>query len=122
MERVKEFKVKDLQQVSEKVLIDYADFFKSAMKDSHHEFVFDRSRNSFVLLEIGWENRRRIHQLVIHLEIINNKIIVDWKQNMALQSDIRSIIDDHLVDTIKLEQKTADGICIEMIELAKNNF
>ena len=74
MERIKELKLKDLQQIAEKVLVDYAEFFKSAMKDSHHEFVFDRSRNSFVLLEIGWENRRRIHQLVIHLEIINNKI------------------------------------------------
>ena len=74
MERVRKIKLKDLQELSEKVLLDYADFFKSAMKTTKHELIFDRSRNSFALLEVGWENNRRIHHLIIHLEIINNKI------------------------------------------------
>lgn len=78
MERVKKFSVKDLQEICEKVLIDYAEFFESAMKDTKHELVFDRKRNSFVLIEVGWEDKKRVHDLVIHLEIINGKI---WIQD-----------------------------------------
>ena len=38
------------------------------------EVVFDRARDRYLLLEIGWENSLRVHQTVAHLEIITGKI------------------------------------------------
>ena len=38
------------------------------------ELVFDRPRDRYLLVEIGWENNMRVHQTVAHLDIINEKV------------------------------------------------
>jgi len=54
-----------------------------ALKDYpglHDKTVFDRQSDSYLLLREGWENSRRVHAVVVHLEIIEGKIWVqeDW--------------------------------------------
>ncbi len=38
------------------------------------EVVFDRTRDRYLLIKVGWENGLRVHQTVAHLDIINDKV------------------------------------------------
>lgn len=42
--------------------------------------VFDRKSDSYILVREGWNNGKRVHAVIIHLEIIGRKIWVqeDW--------------------------------------------
>jgi len=39
--------------------------------------LFDRRSDSYALICVGWEGKKRVHHFVIHLEIINGKV---WLQ------------------------------------------
>ena len=53
------------------------------------EVVFDRARDRYLLLEIGWENSSRVHQTVAHLEIINGKIWIQLdKTQRGIANDL----------------------------------
>ena len=43
---------------------------------SPHKTIFDRRADSYALIEVGWVDNQRVHQFIIHLEIINGKIWV----------------------------------------------
>jgi hypothetical protein len=45
--------------------------------------VFDRRTDSYLLLREGWDKSRRVHAIVVHLEILNGKIWVqeDWTEH-----------------------------------------
>lgn len=38
------------------------------------EAIFDRERDRYILLDVGWEKKDRIHGILIHIDIINGKI------------------------------------------------
>lgn len=38
------------------------------------EVVFDRERDRYLLVEVGWENNARVHHTIAHLDIINKKV------------------------------------------------
>jgi hypothetical protein len=42
--------------------------------------IFDRQSDSYLLLREGWDKSRRVHAIIVHLEIIEGKIWVqeDW--------------------------------------------
>jgi len=42
--------------------------------------IFDRQSDSYLLLREGWDKSRRVHAIIVHLEIIDGKIWVqeDW--------------------------------------------
>lgn len=44
--------------------------------------VFDRSRDSYLIVREGWVGSRRVHSFVVDLEIINGKIVIqeDWTE------------------------------------------
>ena len=44
---------------------------EEAVKD---RTLFDRRSDSYAIIAEGWENEDRVHDIVIHLEIINGKI------------------------------------------------
>lgn len=48
--------------------------------DLRDKTIFDRQSDSYMLLREGWDNGRRVHSIITHLEIINGKIWVqeDW--------------------------------------------
>ena len=41
---------------------------------SPHKTAFDRNSDSYGLVETGWADNQRVHQFIIHLEIINGKV------------------------------------------------
>jgi hypothetical protein len=48
--------------------------------DLRDKTVFDRRSDSYLLVREGWDNGRRVHAVITHLEIINGKIRAqeDW--------------------------------------------
>lgn len=42
--------------------------------DLRHELVFDREGDHYQLLSIGWDNRKRVFDCDVHLDIINDKV------------------------------------------------
>jgi len=48
--------------------------------DLRDKTVFDRQTDSYLLAPEGWDNGRRVHAVITHLEIIDGKIWVqeDW--------------------------------------------
>jgi hypothetical protein len=53
---------------------------KSITKDKNgyaYRLLLDRHSDSYALICVGWEGRKRIHHFVVHLEIINGKV---WLQ------------------------------------------
>ncbi len=61
------------RQIIEKIISEYA-----AIPYSYGEIqrnsVFDRHRDRYLLMIVGWEGVRQVHGCIIHLEIIQNKI------------------------------------------------
>ncbi|MCB0063456.1 MAG: XisI protein [Caldilineaceae bacterium] len=41
------------------------------------EIVIDRDRGHYEIMEVGWSNDQRIHNSIIHIDIIGNKV---WLQ------------------------------------------
>jgi XisI protein len=44
--------------------------------DLYRKFIIDKEENNFLLLTIGWQNNKRVHGCLIHLEIIGDKVWV----------------------------------------------
>lgn len=66
------------RDIIEQVLREYADFYFAANKQYYDEnmvkVVFDRARDSYLVLDIGWQRYDRTHNVMLHLDIINGKI------------------------------------------------
>lgn len=45
---------------------------------SRTEIIFDRERDSYLLLEVGWERGERLYMTLMHLDLIDGKI---WVQD-----------------------------------------
>lgn len=50
-------------------------------KPSHGEIepllVFDDEHDSYQLMYVGWDGRRRVHSTIIHIRLYNNKIWIE---------------------------------------------
>jgi hypothetical protein len=68
--------------------------------DMHCQTVFDRDHDSYLLLSQGWDGKRRVHGIVIHLDIIGGKI---WVQrdgtNVSIVKELEEagVPKDHIV-------------------------
>jgi len=55
------------------------------------EAVFDRHKDNYLVFREGWDGSRRVHSFVIHIEIINGKIVIqeDWTEH-GLAKDLEA--------------------------------
>ncbi len=72
------------RQIIEKVLTDYV-AVPYAYGDIKGQVVFDRDRDSYLILTIGWDERQRVHGCIVHLDIIDGKI---WIQRDGTEEGI----------------------------------
>lgn len=65
--------------IIERLLKAHAEEWKD-VSDLRDKAIFDRHSDSYLLMREGWDNGRRVHSIITHLEIINGKIWVqeDW--------------------------------------------
>jgi len=46
--------------------------------DIENELIMDEAKNHYELLHIGWDGERRVHGIVIHIDIIEDKVWVQY--------------------------------------------
>ncbi|MEM9006280.1 MAG: XisI protein [Cyanobacteria bacterium P01_F01_bin.86] len=49
------------------------------------EMVFDRDRDRYLLVEVGWQNGRRLYGTLLHIDIIDGKL---WIQQDGTEEGI----------------------------------
>jgi hypothetical protein len=47
--------------------------------------IIDRDRNHFMLFDVGWQQKRRVHGCITHVQIIDDKI---WIQRDGIEDGI----------------------------------
>lgn len=68
--------IENWRQIIEYVLTNYAKI-PYAYGEMECRTVFDRSADRYLLITIGWQDNRRIHGCIAHLDIIDGKV---WLQ------------------------------------------
>ncbi|HSK70574.1 MAG TPA: XisI protein [Pyrinomonadaceae bacterium] len=68
-------KLEKYRKIIEKILREHA-VQPYAYDEIERRMMFDREKDSYMLYIVGWGNRRRYHGIVIHLDIINDKIYI----------------------------------------------
>ena len=56
-----------------------------AYGDIKTEVVFDRAHDRYLLINVGWQNGRRVHGSLIHIDIIDGKL---WIQRDGTEHGI----------------------------------
>jgi hypothetical protein len=57
----------------ENILMEYTKI-PYAYSDIQTEAVFDHQHDRYLLVNVGWDNGRRIHSGLVHIDIINDKL------------------------------------------------
>lgn len=77
-------KLEHYRQIIEDTLNEYA-AIPYAYGDMAGHTVFDREKDSYLLMTVGWDDERRIHGCLIHIDILNEKI---WIQRDGTEDGI----------------------------------
>ncbi|WP_371357317.1 element excision factor XisI family protein [Hydrocoleum sp. CS-953] len=59
--------------------------FQSENKEVENQLFFDRIRNHYQLMRVGWKNLERIYYTVLHFDLKDGKI---WLQQNATESNV----------------------------------
>jgi hypothetical protein len=65
------------RQIIRQVLAEYASY-KPANGEIDTELVVDLERDHFELLHVGWDGVQRVHGPVIHIDIIRDKVWIQY--------------------------------------------
>lgn len=76
--------VDQCRDIIERILTEYTTI-PYAYGDIHTEAVFDRARDRYLLVNVGWDNTRRVHGSLVHVDIINGKV---WIQRDGTEDGI----------------------------------
>jgi hypothetical protein len=71
------------RELVQKVITDYANL-GSPKGDIERELIFDTQRDRYLLLNIGWDDQRRVYGCVLHFDIKDCKI---WLQYNGTEID-----------------------------------
>ena len=72
------------RRVVEDVLSQYVPI-RYADGDIHNEAIFDRDRNNYTVLSLGWQQKRRVHHALLHVDIVQDKV---WIQQDGTEEGI----------------------------------
>jgi hypothetical protein len=75
--------IETYRQTIERILTEYAQI-SYAYGDIQSQTVFDRTNDHYLLMNVGWDERR-VHGCLIHIDIINNKL---WIQRDGTEEGI----------------------------------
>lgn len=51
------------------------------------QLVFDDERKHYLVMWLGWNGHKRIHECAIHIDIINGKVVIQWNDTEELLED-----------------------------------
>jgi hypothetical protein len=72
------------RQIIEDVLTEYTRI-PYAYGEIQSEAIFDRTRDRYLLVNVGWEDSRRVHGSLVHIDIINDML---WIQRDGTEHGI----------------------------------
>jgi hypothetical protein len=78
--------LEQVRSIIESILLEYTRI-PYAYGDFHSEAIFDRVRDRYVLMNVGWDNGRRVHGSLVHIDIIDGKL---WIQRDGLEHGVAS--------------------------------
>ncbi len=78
--------LEEIRTIIESILLEYTKI-PYAYGDFHSEAIFDRVRDRYVLMNVGWDNGRRVHGSLVHIDIIDGKL---WIQRDGLEHGVAS--------------------------------
>jgi len=70
-------KIEHYREIIKKVIYDYAQY-KPANGQIDTEVIIDVEKDHYELMRIGWDGVRRVHGSVIHINIIGDKIWIQY--------------------------------------------
>ncbi|MBJ7900780.1 MAG: XisI protein [Cyanobacteria bacterium RI_101] len=71
------------REVIQKILGDYSE--RRSDENIESQAIFDLKRDHYQVVNVGWENGKRVYGCVLHLDIKNDKI---WLQYNGTEIDI----------------------------------
>lgn len=77
-------KLEKYRKIIEQILREYA-AIPYRYGEVEEKVIIDREGNNFFLVDIGWQNKSRVHGFIVHVEIIGDKI---WIQRDGLEDGI----------------------------------
>jgi hypothetical protein len=77
-------KLEQYRQYIENILREYSQY-KPAYGDVELELILDRERDHYQLMSVGWHGEKRIHGIMLHIDIKNEKI---WIQHNGTERGI----------------------------------
>ncbi|MDZ8056470.1 MAG: XisI protein [Aulosira sp. ZfuVER01] len=72
------------RQLVQKILHDHSEQ-KPAYGNIEVESIFDTERDHYQIVHVGWEDQNWVHSCIIHIDIKNGKIWLQWN---ATEDDI----------------------------------
>ncbi len=72
------------RQVIETVLSEYA-ALPYSYAPIQSEIIFDRARDRYLWMDVGWDGDRRVHGCLVHIDLIDGKI---WIQRDGTEKGI----------------------------------
>jgi len=92
-------KLDHYRQVIETILSEYASLPYS-YANIQSEVVFDRNRDRYLWMDIGWDSDRRIHGCLVHIDLIDGKIWIQrdgTEEGIAADLERAGIPKEHIV-------------------------
>jgi hypothetical protein len=86
------------RKIIERVLSDYAQV-RYAFGDIQTETVFDREHDHYLLVNVGWD-QKRVHGCLIHLDLIDGKVWIQrdgTEEGVAAELEVAGIPKEHIV-------------------------
>ncbi|MDB9517257.1 XisI protein [Roseofilum reptotaenium CS-1145] len=77
-------KVKFYRETIEKILRRHVDMPYSYGEIDEH-LIIDQERNHFLLFDVGWQQKRRVHGCITHVQIVDGKI---WIQRDGIEDGV----------------------------------
>lgn len=71
------------RDVGQRLIEEYASY-KPAYGDIRTEAVIDRERDHYEVVQMGWDDGRRLHGSVIHIDIRDGKVWIEYNGTDAL--------------------------------------
>jgi hypothetical protein len=87
------------RQVIETILSEYASLPYS-YADIQGEIVFDRTRDRYLWMDVGWDGDRRVHGCLVHIDLIDDKIWIQrdgTEEGIAADLERAGVPKDHIV-------------------------
>jgi hypothetical protein len=72
------------RQIVQQVLAAYADI-PYAYGDIHTKVVYDRDADRYLLITVGWDQDKRVHGCLVHIDIIDGKL---WIQRDGTEQGV----------------------------------